>query len=108
MLAITLCKLVSLSHASTSVVQLETLCVCLALLLCRTGLIFKVTKNISETTCGDPQRDRTKSVSVTGLVGITLAMLVFLLRIIARTRNRQFGMDDWTMVMAMVQKDTDM
>jgi hypothetical protein len=59
-------------------------------------------KNITEATCGLPQRNRTKAVSITGVVGISLAMLAFLLRLLARTINHQFGMDDWTMIIAMV------
>lgn len=69
---------------------------------CTTGLMSKATKNISEAVCGQPLRDRTKSVSVTGTVGLSLAVLTLLLRVISRTRSKQFGMDDWIMVLAMV------
>jgi hypothetical protein len=70
----------------------------------RIGLMSKATENITAEICGWPLRDRTRSVSVTGIVGISLAMMIFLLRIIARTKTHQFGMDDWTMIMAMVPK----
>ena len=70
----------------------------------RIGLMSKATANLTAEICGWPLRDRTRSVSVTGIVGISLAMVTFLLRIIARTKTQQFGMDDWTMIMAMVPK----
>ena len=69
---------------------------------CRIGLMSKATENITAEICGWPLRDRTKSVSVTGIIGIAVAMAIFLLRIIARTKTHQFGMDDWTMTVAMV------
>jgi hypothetical protein len=61
-----------------------------------------VIKNMTETVCGQPQRDRSHAVSVTGIVGISLAMIAFVLRIVARKLHRQFGMDDWTIIIAMV------
>ena len=60
------------------------------------------TKNISEAICGSPLRDRARSVSVIGISGISLAMVIFLLRILARAKSHQFGTDDWTMILAMV------
>lgn len=57
---------------------------------------------MTETICGQPQRDRSYAVSVTGIVGISLAMIAFVLRILARKLHRQFGMDDWTIIIAMV------
>lgn len=57
---------------------------------------------MTESVCGHPVRDRTKDVSVTGLVGISLAILAFLLRILARQMNHTFGMDDLTLIIAMV------
>ena len=72
------------------------------LLLNKMGLMFSVTKNASETVCGRSPRDRTKSVSVTGIVGLSIATMILLLRVISRIRNHQFGMDDGAMIMAMV------
>lgn len=68
----------------------------------RQSLIFPAFKNIIETTCGLSQRNRTKTVSITGIVGVSLAMLAFLLRLLAKTVNHQLGVDDWTMMIAMV------
>ena len=61
-----------------------------------------VIKNMTETICGQPRRDRSNAVSITGIVGISLTMVAFLLRILARRVHHQFGMDDWTMIIAMV------
>jgi hypothetical protein len=60
------------------------------------------TKNISDAICGVPLRDRTRLVSATGIAGVSLAATTVALRVIARIRSNQFGMDDWTMVFAMV------
>lgn len=57
---------------------------------------------MTETVCGKQPRDRSNAVSITGIIGVSLAMITFLLRIIARAVHHQFGMDDWTMILAMV------
>lgn len=57
---------------------------------------------MTESMCGHPVRDRTHDVSVTGIVGISLAMLTFLLRMLARKMNHKFGIDDWALIIAMV------
>ncbi|KAL1999071.1 hypothetical protein VTN02DRAFT_5106 [Thermoascus thermophilus] len=61
------------------------------------------TQNITETACGAPVRNRTKAVSVTGVVGGVVAFIVFCLRMISRLPcfGGQFGMDDWTMILTM-------
>ncbi|KAL4789540.1 hypothetical protein BDV19DRAFT_396942 [Aspergillus venezuelensis] len=61
------------------------------------------TKNVTQTACGAPIRDRAKLVSVTGVVGGVLALLVFIMRICARLPyfGGQLGADDWTMGLAM-------
>jgi hypothetical protein len=64
--------------------------------------MYSAIKNMTESVCGHPVRDRTKDISVTGIVGISLALLAFLLRILARQINHKFGMDDWTLILAMV------
>lgn len=65
-------------------------------------LIRIATKNVTEAICQQPLRDRTKAVSVAAIIGISLAALALILRLLARTLSRQFGMDDWTMIAAMV------
>jgi hypothetical protein len=65
-------------------------------------LMSSVIKNMTETVCGKQPRDRSNAVSITGIVGVSLAMTTFLLRILARAVHHQFGMDDWTMILAMV------
>lgn len=57
---------------------------------------------MTETICGKPRRDRSNAVSITGIVGISLAMITFLLRVLARIVHHQLGIDDWTMITAMV------
>ena len=59
-------------------------------------------KNVTETMCGIPQRNKTKTVSIIGMVGISLAMIAFVLRLLARTMHHQIGIDDWAMIVAMV------
>lgn len=61
---------------------------------------------MTEAICHQPRRDRSKLVSTAGLVGVALSLLVFALRILARAIGGQFGMDDWTMIVAMVQVQT--
>ena len=58
-------------------------------------------RNMTEA-IGGPSRDRTKTISVTGIVGLTLALFTLGLRIWARITAEQFGMDDWIMVTGMV------
>ncbi|KAJ5769095.1 hypothetical protein N7520_003654 [Penicillium odoratum] len=61
------------------------------------------TKNVTETACGAPIRDRTNVVFYTGIVGGVIAFVVFVLRMIARLRccGGMFGWDDWTMMLTM-------
>ncbi|PGH35242.1 hypothetical protein GX50_01938 [[Emmonsia] crescens] len=63
------------------------------------------TKRISDLKCGRPIRNRTKLISVTGVVGGGLAFLAFTLRMIARLplfKGGPFGMDDAMIVIAMI------
>ncbi|OCL08806.1 hypothetical protein AOQ84DRAFT_317837, partial [Glonium stellatum] len=63
------------------------------------------TKNASESACGAPVRDRTKAVSVTGIVGGALALLAVSLRLLARRPGAgggEFGLDDWTIIGTML------
>ncbi|KAK0113101.1 hypothetical protein ONS95_014805 [Cadophora gregata] len=59
------------------------------------------TKSITESICSRPIRDRTNTVSVTAIVGVSLALLALLLRLLSRIKSRRPGMDDWTMIIAM-------
>ncbi|KAF7597426.1 hypothetical protein BBP40_003673 [Aspergillus hancockii] len=61
------------------------------------------TKNVSMTACGQPVRDRTKAVSISGVVGGILAVVAFILRIMARMKccGGELGLDDWTMALTM-------
>jgi hypothetical protein len=58
---------------------------------------------MTQAACGYPVRNRTKDISVTGVVGISLAMFTLMLRVLARQINHQFGMDDWTLIIAMAR-----
>ncbi|PGH09595.1 hypothetical protein AJ79_05651 [Helicocarpus griseus UAMH5409] len=63
------------------------------------------TKRISDIQCGRPVRDRTKLISVIGVVGGILALIAFILRMMARLpvfNGGQFGMDDAMIVLAMM------
>jgi hypothetical protein len=62
------------------------------------------TKNVTTSACGAPIRDRTKVVSGAGLAGGIIALIAFILRMVARLRccGGIFGMDDWTMMLTMV------
>ncbi|KLJ12295.1 hypothetical protein EMPG_12638 [Blastomyces silverae] len=63
------------------------------------------TKRISDLKCGRPIRDRTKLISVTGVVGGGLALLAFSLRMMARLpffNGGPFGMDDAMIIIAMI------
>ncbi|XHG06240.1 hypothetical protein AWENTII_009445 [Aspergillus wentii] len=42
------------------------------------------TKNVTTTACGAPVRDRTKAVSYAGVIGLVIACIAFVLRIVAR------------------------
>ena len=59
---------------------------------------------MTKTACDAPIRDRTKTVSIAGIVGGVLSVVAFILRIAARFRclGGQFGWDDATMVFTMV------
>ncbi|KAJ5506007.1 hypothetical protein N7453_004964 [Penicillium expansum] len=61
------------------------------------------TKNVTTSACGAPIRDRTKIVSYAGVVGGIIALLAFVLRMLARLSccGGMFGVDDWTMVLTM-------
>ncbi|KKK16523.1 hypothetical protein ARAM_003075 [Aspergillus rambellii] len=61
------------------------------------------TKNVTSTACGAPVRDRSTVITVAGLTGGGIALLAFLLRVLARLPccGGQFGMDDWTMALTM-------
>ncbi|KAJ5504426.1 hypothetical protein N7463_007300 [Penicillium fimorum] len=61
------------------------------------------TKNVTTSACGDPIRDRTKIVSHAGVIGGTIALVAFILRMVARLRwcGGIFGADDWTMMLTM-------
>ncbi|KAJ5138872.1 uncharacterized protein N7515_003720 [Penicillium bovifimosum] len=62
------------------------------------------TKNVTSTACGAPIRNRTKLVSYSGVIGGVLALIAFILRMIARLNvfGGVFGMDDWTMLLTMI------
>ncbi|GFF34748.1 hypothetical protein IFM61606_04720 [Aspergillus udagawae] len=61
------------------------------------------TKNVTSSACGVPIRDRTGAVSITGVVGGVLALVAFVLRMIARLPccGGQFGIDDLAMIVTM-------
>ncbi|CAG8091105.1 unnamed protein product [Penicillium salamii] len=61
------------------------------------------TKNVTTSLCGAPVRDRTKVVSAAGLAGGIIALIAFILRMVARLRccGGVFGMDDLTMMVTM-------
>ncbi|KAJ5118996.1 hypothetical protein N7448_010705 [Penicillium atrosanguineum] len=63
----------------------------------------KATKNVTITACGAPIRDRTHVVSYAGVAGGIIALLAFILRMVARFRScgGVFGLDDWTMLFTM-------
>ena len=47
-------------------------------------------------------RDRRGTVSITGIVGMSLALITFLVRLMARMITGKLEMDDWTVMVAMV------
>ncbi|KAG2415252.1 hypothetical protein HFD88_006443 [Aspergillus terreus] len=57
------------------------------------------TKNVTSQACHAPIRDRTKAVSITGVAGGAIALLAYILRMIARLpcMGGKLGLDDWTM-----------
>ncbi|KAJ5743631.1 hypothetical protein N7533_008501, partial [Penicillium manginii] len=61
------------------------------------------TKNVTTMACDAPIRDRTKVVSYAGVAGGIIALVAFILRMIARLRccGGTFGWDDWTMALTM-------
>lgn len=63
------------------------------------------TKNVTTMACHAPVRDRTKTVSYAGVAGGIIALIAFILRMIARLRccGGTFGWDDWTMALTMVR-----
>lgn len=65
-------------------------------------LTFSVAKNITETLHHHPLRDRTKAVSITSIVGVSLAFVALTLRLLARMTVGQWGNDDWIILAAMV------
>ncbi|KAG5290871.1 CFEM domain-containing protein [Histoplasma capsulatum G186AR] len=63
------------------------------------------TQRISDLKCGRPIRDRTKVVSIAGVVGGGVAFLAFILRMMARLpffNGGPFGMDDVMIIVAMI------
>ncbi|KAJ5962148.1 hypothetical protein N7501_007089 [Penicillium viridicatum] len=62
------------------------------------------TKNVTTSACGVPIRDHTKIVSYAGVGGGIVALIAFILRMLARLSccGGIFGADDWTMVLTMV------
>ncbi|KAJ5415564.1 hypothetical protein N7465_004259 [Penicillium sp. CMV-2018d] len=61
------------------------------------------TKNVTTSACGVPIRDHTKIVSYAGVGGGIVALIAFILRMLARLSccGGIFGADDWTMVLTM-------
>ncbi|KAJ5639572.1 uncharacterized protein N7484_007434 [Penicillium longicatenatum] len=61
------------------------------------------TKNVTETACGAPIRDRTNIVFYAGVIGGVIAFIAFILRMTARLRccGGVFGWDDFTMMLTM-------
>lgn len=60
------------------------------------------TEKYSYTTCGVKARDRTKLVSVTGIVGLVLALIAYGLRMYSKTKTG-FGWDDYVLSLSMVR-----
>ncbi|KAJ5272141.1 hypothetical protein N7524_005410 [Penicillium chrysogenum] len=61
------------------------------------------TKNVTSTACGAPIRDHTKIVSHAGVAGGIVALVAFILRMLARLSccGGIFGADDWTMMLTV-------
>ncbi|KAB8304831.1 hypothetical protein EYC80_004170 [Monilinia laxa] len=63
------------------------------------------TKNVTETMCGAPVRNRTNEPSYIGVIGGAIALVVYLLRIISSVMTvRQWGSDDWAMSSVVVSR----
>ncbi|CAI7676271.1 unnamed protein product [Penicillium palitans] len=62
------------------------------------------TKNVTSSACGVPIRDHTKIVSYAGVGGGIVALIAFILRMLARLSccGGIFGADDWTMILTML------
>jgi len=69
-------------------------------LYCRPNIT--ATKNITETMCDSLPRDKTNTVLVTAMVGVSLSLIAVILRLLSRMKSRQPGIDDWMIVIAMV------
>ena len=65
-------------------------------------LTMIVTEKYSYTTCGVEGKNKTKLVSVTGIVGLFIALTVYVLRMYAKIKTG-FGMDDLFISLAMVR-----
>lgn len=67
-------------------------------------LTIIATKNVTETACEAPIRDRTSVVYYTGIIGGVIAFITFMLRMVARLGccGGMFGWDDFTMMLTMV------
>lgn len=65
---------------------------------------MQATKNVTSTACGAPIRDHTKIVSHAGVAGGIVALVAFILRMLARLSccGGIFGADDWTMMLTVV------
>ncbi|CAP98066.1 hypothetical protein EN45_097860 [Penicillium chrysogenum] len=61
------------------------------------------TKNVTSTACGAPIRDHTKIVSHAGVAGGIVALVAFILRMLARLSccGGISGADDWTMMLTV-------
>ncbi|XMA13694.1 hypothetical protein WAI453_006485 [Rhynchosporium graminicola] len=59
------------------------------------------TKYITESICNRPLRNRANVVSITAIVGVSLALLAVMFRFLSRMKSRKPGMDDWTMAIAI-------
>lgn len=62
------------------------------------------TKNTTQTLCGAPIRDRTKAVSVSGIVGGIFALIAYILRMVSRLPQfgGTLGWDDAVMTFVVV------
>jgi hypothetical protein len=53
--------------------------------------------------CGAPVRNRTKQVSYIGVIGGAVALVAFLIRVVASVMKlRKWGSDDWAMCVVVV------
>jgi hypothetical protein len=71
-------------------------------------LRLAATKNITAEFCDWPLRNRTNTVSITAIAGLVLAILAVLLRLLSRMKSKQPGMDDWTIIVVMVCRQSKM